>query len=262
MTAPATRAFSIMSTFQVARSATSIRRVVIQQYTISSPPNAGADYEIMFLMRVCAIILKVSLNKKNELLLLTSINTGVRVPWVHNFFLFECVTHSYADRQRDSTPSKTNRIAFTCSNVPAIIEEEATCILLRETSYIRIVTFLCTSGYWTLYNSTWTRTIALRNFLAIRRITRRQIRKYKCSYVKKLKISLPITRCSIGALSQTGEGLEEGENSGEGLQRGRVEIVMEGERERGMSCSLYLRRSHVISAVIGLGYRYVCIMPR
>lgn len=36
----------------------------------------------------------------------------------------------------------------------------------------------------------------------------------------------------------------------------------ERENARSMSCSLYLRRSHVISAVIGLGYRYVCIMPR
>lgn len=47
----------------------------------------------------------------------------------------------------------------------------------------------------------------------------------------------------------------------EGWQR-IVTAVEEGARERGMSCSLYLRRSHVISAVIGLGYRYVCIMPR
>lgn len=41
-----------------------------------------------------------------------------------------------------------------------------------------------------------------------------------------------------------------------------VTAAEEGARERSMSCSLYLRRSHVISAVIGLGYRYVCIMPR
>lgn len=47
----------------------------------------------------------------------------------------------------------------------------------------------------------------------------------------------------------------------EGWQR-IVTAVKEGVRERNMSCSLYLRRSHVISAVIGLGYRYVCIMPR
>lgn len=45
-------------------------------------------------------------------------------------------------------------------------------------------------------------------------------------------------------------------------KRERKREKVEGEAERGMSCSLYLRRSHVISAVIGLGYRYVCIMPR
>ena len=35
------------------------------------------------------------------------------------------MTHSYADRSRDSTPSKTNRIAFTRGKVPAIIAEKA-----------------------------------------------------------------------------------------------------------------------------------------
>lgn len=44
--------------------------------------------------------------------------------------------------------------------------------------------------------------------------------------------------------------------------QGREVKVYEARRERNMSCSLYPRRSHVISAVIGLGYRYVCIMPR
>lgn len=70
---------------------------------------------------------------------------------------------------------------------------------------------------------------------------------------------------------QEGGGREGGGGSARADRERAVRIVTgqragrrkkERERERNMSCSLYLRRSHVISAVIGLGYRYVCIMPR